>query len=152
MELISLFVPGRPRTKGSMKCLGGRSHNMVEQVTESKPWRDKIQRAIVREVRQRLAAEGPLLDVPLPYTGAVIVSAAFSYERPATGVGVDLPYPTIEAGVNANGDVDKLFRNLLDALQGSGLIKNDAQVVQGLPSKRWAGATGAGVFFRVSTL
>lgn len=136
---FSLWVAGWPRTKGSMKCLGARSpggkHILVEQVTLSKPWRTHVQNEIVREVRRSVVGKWTA------YEGAVLVDAVFYYERPATGVGVKLPYPTIAAGENANGDEDKLRRNILDSLQGCGLIGNDCMVVghslAGV-TKRWA--------------
>jgi Holliday junction resolvase RusA-like endonuclease len=150
-ELISLFVPGHPRTKGSLRPevdWARRKVRMVEQVEQSKPWRQKMQAYIVRKVREQ---ERP--GKWEPYAGPLSVGVVFAYERPRTGVGVDLPYPIIEAGENANGDVDKLLRNLLDALQGSGLIKNDAQVCETTAAKMWeTDAIPAGAHIVVHTL
>jgi len=137
---FSLFVAGWPRTKGSMKCLGARTkggkHILVEEVTMSKPWRTHVQNDIVREVRRLL----PDVRV-LPYEGPVLVDAVFQYQRPASGMSVTLPYPTLSAGTYANGDEDKLRRNILDSLQGCGLIGNDCMVVghslAGV-TKKWA--------------
>jgi hypothetical protein len=142
---FALWVAGWPRTKGSMKCLGARTrggkHILVEEVTLSKPWRTHVQNCIVRHVRAELP--GQTWSV---YEGAVLVDAVFHYERPATGIGVDLPYPTIPSGANANGDEDKLRRNILDSLQGCGLIKNDCMVVghsMAGVTKKWAPEGGA---------
>jgi hypothetical protein len=145
---FTCWVSGRPATKGSMKCLGARTkggrHVLVEDHATSKPWRTRMTNEIVRDVRR-----AGLPGAWKPYVGALLVHAAFYYDQPATGVGASLPWPTIEAGCNANGDLDKLLRNLLDSLQGSGLIKNDSQVVQISSSKRWATDGGAGVMFLV---
>ena len=151
--LLVLFVPGHPRSKGSMKCIGARGkakHVLQEQVTLSKPWRERMQRAIVQEVRRGGAGVGA---AALPWTGPVRVRIGFYFDRPETGVGVSMPFPVIDAGVNAVGDLDKLTRNVLDALQGSGLIKNDCLVVGIVAEKRWVpNGLGPGVQITVETV
>lgn len=146
--VISLFVAGRPATKGSMKCLGARTkggrHVLVEDHATAAPWRARMTNEIVREVRAAGFTSGWK-----PYSGGMRVTAHFRYQQ--TGAtAADLHWPMVEAGVNANGDLDKLLRNLLDSLQGSGLIKNDAHVVEIVSSKSWA--TDAGVWFMVEGL
>lgn len=148
--VLDLWVPGRPRSKGSMKCLGGKSHNMVEQVSESKPWRQKMQRAIVREISVRMSRPGHDAAAWRPIEAPLSVRLVFVYERPKTGMGTSLPYPTLAAGANAAGDIDKLSRNVLDALQGAGLIKDDAQVVELRARKGWG--ERAGVLMQVETV
>lgn len=138
-QLLGVFVPGHPRSKGSLRCQGGRpgQHRLVEQVALSKPWREEMQRAIVREVRTVLK---PGVK-HAPHEGPVRCVLTFFFEQPATGVSKDLPFP-----VAANyGDLDKLTRNVLDALQGSGLIKNDSQVTSILCVKRWGAQAGASI-------
>jgi len=133
---LSLFVQGRPRTKGSLKCLGARTkggkHVLVESHELSKPWRMRMTNEIVREVKHAGLAPGWK-----PYAGALSVEATFYFEQ----IGVTSKcsrFPTVNSGENANGDVDKLERNLLDSLQGSGLIADDCNVVELRSSKRWA--------------
>jgi len=133
---LSLFVQGRPRTKGSMKCLGARTkggkHVLVEDHATSKPWRLRMTNEIVREVQRAGLAPGWQ-----SYSGALHVIADFRYERLGPSAQL-LAYPTVNAGIYANGDIDKLLRNLLDAMQGSGLVTDDCQVVKLESSKRWA--------------
>lgn len=148
---FSLWIAGRPATKGSMKCLGARTkggkHILVEDHATAAPWRARMTNSIVREVR----STSPASRKWVPYVGGLRVTAHFRYERTgATAAG--LLWPVVEAGVNANGDLDKLLRNLLDSLQGSGLIKNDAHVVEIVSSKEWAGEAGAGVHITVEGL
>lgn len=159
---IGLTVAGRPRPKGSLKCLGGaggRRHVMVEQVEGSKPWKLRM----IAEIRREFgiqpvyrAAGGARVVVAwkstrdkggpgvwTPYAGAVEVTATFLFERtisvaPKT-LGEVIPshqtdYPTADDF----GDLDKLQRNLGDALQQSGLISEDRNIVTWIARKRWA--------------
>lgn len=148
---LSLWVQGRPATKGSMKCLGARTkggkHILVESHGTAQPWRTRMTNSIVREVKASPEIDGGWR----PYVGGMRVTAHFRYERNGPTAQL-LSWPMVEAGENANGDLDKLLRNLLDSLQGSGLIKNDAHVVEIVSSKEWAGGAGAGVHITVEGL
>ena len=121
MRLVaSCFVPGRAKTKGSLdfqpgaKCRccakceaykpGGRA---VENVRGSKEWRQLV----AYEAGRAMAGAGG------PIEGAVIVVAVFY-----------LPVANVAAA--RVGDVDKLARNVLDALQDAGVYGDDSQVVQ----------------------
>jgi hypothetical protein len=149
---LSLWVQGHPRTKGSLKCMGKRGkikHLLVEDHPLSAPWRTRMNNAIVREVRAAYPGRWT------PYAGPVLVDAVFYFERIGPTALVS-PWPTINSGVNANGDEDKLRRNVLDALEGSGLISDDCNVIGNVtagPRKRWA-APGlpAGVQIEVVSL
>lgn len=124
------FAQGQPRSKGSLKVITprGRRPILAEQGEHSKAWRTVIRNAILTQVNFRHTA----------YPGPVEVRAVFFFQR-TTGVNGevwpshDTPYPT-----DRNlGDLDKLERNLLDALTDSGLIADDAQVVTLRSEKRW---------------
>ena len=130
------FVQGRPRTKGSLtpqmsRGAGGKLRvHLVESGEYAVPWK----RTMIREIKG-LAAAG---EMHFGYAGAVSVNASFIFEQE---VGADgevwpshrTPYPTaIDIG-----DLDKLLRNLLDALTQSGLIKDDSQVAQISSVKQW---------------
>lgn len=148
MEILNLFVEGHARSKGSMVCQGGKHHHMIESVTQSKPWRNRVQAAIVRHVRALANGE---ISASQSHAGPVNVELVFTFDRPE---GCDLPYPTIAGGSDALGDLDKLTRNILDALQGCGLISNDANVVLIAAMKLWTDQVpGAkqGVEIKVST-
>lgn len=138
--IAAFFVGGRPRTKGSMKVITprGRKPIMVEDHAHSKPWRAKLVKAI--------KARYPDMQ---PTSAPISINCDFYFERNGPTAAV-LPYPTLNAGVNAAGDLDKLIRNLLDALQESGMILDDCQVVSLISTKNWAGSLGeAGVHVTV---
>lgn len=118
MILVETFVAGRPRTKGSLaKRPNG---TLYDSVTDSGLWR-ALMAGGVRDDYARRWSVGP--GSPLPYAGAVLVQAGF-----------DLPCDPISSGA---GDLDKLARNLLDALgtesknpkYRGGVIVNDNQVI-----------------------
>lgn len=137
--LISLAVPGRPRTKGSLHgiCTRNRSHTIhySEQVADSAAWRKRVARRL-REAQ--LTEHGTLLV----HTGPVEVRLVFFFARSAGPAGETL-WPTSIV----MGDLDKLTRNVLDALSAptkreqfegcSALIKDDSQVVSLTAGKFW---------------
>lgn len=129
--LASTFVPGAPKTKGSLdaqpgppcRCCaackgrlpGGR---MTENVKGSKVWRQLMAQA-VRQCQRQMGMS--------THAGAVTVVGTFYL--PARSV--------IAAGA---GDLDKLLRNALDAMQDAGTYGNDTQVVRIVTDKREATA------------
>lgn len=128
-------VPGKPRPKGSLSCLGagrGRKHNMIEDVAGSKPWK----LAIVREVRKAFGIEpikiGNVVKgfEPAPAEGCFLVTVVFRFDQE----GRALAAPTV---ANDHGDLDKLCRNLGDALEQAGLIRNDSMITGWSAIKRW---------------
>lgn len=90
--LLELWVPGAPKTKGSLTFLGGR--HVVENVKGSSAWR----RMVANAARQWRAAA----QLHEPFAGPVEVLAWFM-----------LPVDPLQYGA---GDLDKLLRNVLDAL------------------------------------
>lgn len=133
------FVAGRPRTKGSLtpqmsRGAGGKIRvHLVESGEYAVPWK----RTMIAEIKRSGAAGA----MHFGYAGPVEVSATFVFAQ-QQGVGHEVwpshrtPYPTaIDIG-----DLDKLLRNLLDALTQSGLIKDDSQVARIGPGtcKVWA--------------
>lgn len=113
---LQAWVPGHPKTKGSMVQQG---HRMVQSVEGSEEWALKITRA----VRQLLAIH------PTPYVGAVMVSLAFWL-------------PVADATQDKCGDVDKLLRNVLDALTKARVYGDDVQVTHATSFKYPVGAGG----------
>lgn len=143
---VRVWVPGRARTKGSLKPVHIRSGagkcrvSLTESGGESEAWK-KIMISVIRGSAECSRYDGP-----------VRVDATFLFvpETQADGEGIldgSRPWPT----QNRYGDEDKLRRNVLDALTQSGLIKDDALVVGGSTLKRWheASAEGAGVWITV---
>lgn len=111
-----------------MKTINKRGQRpvMVEDNPFSGPWRHRMRDAIRA---QCVYSE--------PCTRAVQVHATFYFNRvgPAS---LALPWPVVRTGVNAQADIDKLLRNLHDAMEDARLIENDCLVVSVHSSKRWA--------------
>lgn len=152
-ELLNLMIPGRPRTKGSLKPMhirgsGGRpcKIGLTEDHALSKPWMQKMIRAMRAEYRGGI-----------PFLGAVVVQASFGFEREisiqmaAAGAVIpshNTPWPTA-IGI---GDLDKLTRSVLDALTQSGVIADDCLVVAADVRKQWVSSLAGGVLVRVASV
>lgn len=129
MIITEFWCPGQPKTKGSLSArrgddgLGG-----LTDTPQSKAWR----RLMAGACRDDLARRDPatLPSKRTPYDGAVAVTAYWFLPREPTAYQA--------------GDIDKLLRNLLDALSAptpkrttdislcAGAIRDDNQVV-GVP-------------------
>lgn len=128
------FIPGHARPKGSLKPQetrggGGKRTGrvrLVENNPESSRWR--------RTIAQHVAGLGWA-----PIDGPCVVESIFWFDPRSVGHPLayldedDFPvHPHI-------GDLDKLTRNVLDALQDAKAYANDRQVVGfGGTTKRWA--------------
>lgn len=99
------WVPGRPKTKGSMAVRNAKAGTMRESVVGSSQWRQLVARQ-ARDNRQRADA----------WTGPAGVSAYFYLPRE-------------DPAAPRTGDLDKLTRNVLDALEDAGIWEDDAQCV-----------------------
>jgi Holliday junction resolvase RusA-like endonuclease len=117
--VTEVWVPGAPKTKGSLDHIGG--GRVRESVIGSKTWRALVARRVVSERMQRGLFE--------PTMAPVGVRILF---RLPTPVGlVDLPPGTLidHAPIETfSGDNDKLYRNVLDALKDAGAYRDDVQV------------------------
>jgi Holliday junction resolvase RusA-like endonuclease len=142
--LAQVWVPGRPRTKGSLKfwCTRGRDHKVrvEEQVADSGKWRKHVA-TLIQQVQLR--EYGNLLKLDAP----VEVRTVYFFQRDQEDMS-DQPYPV----AITTGDLDKLDRNVGDALTMSGLIKDDKLIVHGPRGKFWAAQAGAQIMvLRAST-
>lgn len=137
MIITELFIPGRPVTKGSLTRVGDR----LTDTPQSKAWRRIMAGAIRDDLRRRGQA-----GIVGPWPGPVDVYAAWFL-------------PGDPLAVRA-GDIDKLVRNLLDALSApterttdrslcAGAIVDDNQV-QSLTSHKLQDATAPGVVVGVA--
>lgn len=128
---------GVPVPKGSLKCVGARGarrHVLVEDNPATEGWRSTV---------------------------AGVVASSFPHAHPGEPVGVEitatLPRPPSHMGKGRNadrllsssplhptprgsGDVDKLARTILDALQDAGVVRDDAQVVECVVRKAYPNA------------
>lgn len=124
--VLSCWVPGRPKTKGSLSVVNGR-RGIASDTPASKRWRQLM----------AYAAAG-LIKAPIE--GPVTVVAVFHLPvHPVSG----------HAWAGRVGDLDKLARNLLDALTDAGVYGDDVQVTRLLVDKVEAGERGPGVDLRV---
>lgn len=122
-------VPGLPKPKGSMKCVGQRGpvkHALVEQV-DNKAW------------RKRVMAAGLLLPVK-GIRGPVGLSVTFTLPRPASHYGTGRNADQLRSDApdwpwqRGTGDWEKYARIIGDAWQtkgGAGVIIDDSQIVHG---------------------
>lgn len=141
-ELV-LTIPGNPATKGSLKCIGRvgkRAHVLIEDHKSSKPWREKVSGWTHRAypAGQRATAGQPV--------GAEL---SFTIDRPASHYGTGRNARVLKdrfvhahpVGQNT-GDVDKLLRLVLDALQDAEVLPDDAQVIETTSRKAYVDAPG----------
>lgn len=141
--LVDLWIPGVPRTKGSLTVVnsgsagprGRRAH--VEDSPESVRWRMFMVDMLRADQRKR--------NIDQPYPGAVVVTAIF-YQR----------VEDLTRKVSESGDLDKLLRNLFDALsvnkdprKGAAVIGDDMQIVSIMADKEIANNTGPGLLCSV---
>lgn len=149
MIITEVWVPGNPRTKGSLTARGGHAKDSVQ----SSRWRALMAERVRRDIERRDILGGWKRE---PYEGAVDVElvAFLNLERPK-----DWPEDGPAIWNNA-GDVDKLARNVLDAIaadaksaiMNGGAIVNDNQVVR-LVAEKYAAAPGEqGLWLRVETI
>lgn len=106
--LLALHIPGLPKTKGSVTALG---RGQVRQAVEgSGRWASMVRRAVETE-RARTGVET---------------------RGPGCPIAVHLVYwlPVDDVTTPNCGDVDKLERNILDALTKAQVYRDDVQVVR----------------------
>jgi Holliday junction resolvase RusA-like endonuclease len=136
--IAQTWIGGRPRTKGSLNayCSKGRDHKLIwrEQVKDSKAWRLRMAGHLQREARAMYGPEHLLLEIP------VELRLVYFFSREDEDRSTE-PYPT----AMTVGDLDKLDRNVLDALTSSGIIKDDRYVVRIMSEKRWGKTPGVQV-------
>lgn len=128
--VLSLWIPGRPRTKGSLKpqiVRDGKGRptgrvRMVEQVEDSPRWRRTIAHAV-------LALRGTEDDGSFLTEQAVSVDLMFCVAR----TGQEHAFPVAKTF----GDVDKYTRNALDAFTDARVYPDDRLVVDVLARKRF---------------
>lgn len=131
--IFNAFVPGKPLPKGSLRHIG--NGRMIEQ-TKVKTWMADIQ-AHVSEVYQDV---GPMFTTP--------VSATITFWFPRPLAAKNRLYPHMRSV----GDIDKLVRAVLDALQPS-VISDDSLVVRLDASKFYeSDVYPAGAFISIQDL
>jgi hypothetical protein len=157
--IVDVFVPGAAKTKGSMVMRNRATGAMKESVVGSSAWRVLMAQTVRDDIARR---QPPVAELRSPWPGAVSVTVV-AYLSP----GVRMPrswseyrdWPIWERA----GDLDKLVRNVLDALgsksknpkMNGGAIVDDNLVCKLVAEKHVAGPSGAlsaGVRIVVETL
>ena len=117
--LVTLSVDGKPLSwKRSVR--GDRSDRRIQQ--------DNYIKTLALQIK--LAAEGQTFD------GPVTLSLAFDYKHQRTHISV-LPVPP-KKGIKwraKRADIDNLAKLIMEALQLSGVVKDDSQVAQLIAKK-----------------
>lgn len=133
---VRIVIPGDPAPKGSLKCIGGpkgKGHRLIEDNTRTKPWRDKVADVCRRRLEKYRAAAGQPVGAEITFTLA----------RPASHMGAGRNAGVVKTSAPAypvshsTGDVDKLLRLILDALQDADVLPDDCAVVETTSRKRY---------------
>lgn len=138
-EVVRLFIPGRSRTKGSLKIIHIRGRagakcttRLTEDHAASKPWMRDMIVALTR-------VRGTALSCIVPVEIHLFFRFAKGLEREAGG-GLAAVWPSHDTAWPTAmdiGDEDKLRRSVLDALTQSGVLADDRLSVGGMNYKRW---------------
>lgn len=105
-KLLSFFVEGLPGAQGSKRHVGGGV--MIEQNKKVEPWRQDV-RTAARDAAQGMSFGGPT-HITIHFVMPHLKSDKFR---------------TRHVG---RGDLDKLVRSTLDALESVGVLVNDSLV------------------------
>jgi Holliday junction resolvase RusA-like endonuclease len=138
--VTDVWVAGRPATKGSLDLApraGGGTY-VRESVAGSKDWRRLVAHAVSADRRARGIGE--------PTLSAVGVRVLFVLPVPI-GIAASTPAELVSGlwpSMARVGDVDKLTRNVLDAMQDAGAYRDDTQVCKALVGKVYADGTTPG--------
>lgn len=125
-------VYGTPATKGSLKPVPrGKHFALVESHTTSKPWREAVKWAALQAIADREGTGDPFATL----SGPVEVRVVFSFAKPKSAPKTRRTWPV----TRSSGDVDKLLRNLFDALVDAGVMADDSQVVDVRAQKAFVG-------------
>lgn len=136
--ILVIQAKGQPIPKGSMKHIG--NGRMVDQ-TKTKPWMKAIRQAAMLEA----ALQGVgMIDVP------VSVFIEFYFARPMAAKNRLYPHK------RSVGDIDKLSRAVLDALQPTktepGVLADDALVVSLSAHKVYSETDYVGAYIAIKEL
>lgn len=139
LKIVDVWVPGRPRTKGSLGGGRGPDGRMVlADSPQSKTWRKTVSDTVIPLISDPVVVKDRTrwrLRVGWPKEGvAIAVSVMFVYKRQGESM--------VPIG-RQWGDLDKLLRNVFDALQDAKVYKDDAQVQRVTSYKSFGDQEGA---------
>lgn len=140
-EEIVISIPGEPYTKGSLRCIGARGkvkHQLVEQLgKDAETWRKTVAYWVRRSWMTHMSVKGQPLGAEITLT----VSRPRGHY--GTGRNSDLVKPSAPAYPvgHQTGDIDKLARMILDAVQDTHVLPDDCQIVDLTARKRYPRTT-----------
>jgi Holliday junction resolvase RusA-like endonuclease len=124
--ICAVWVPGHPKTKGSMEHIG---HGQMRESVDNKGWRALVTKMVAADILERHAAAWKdwahhTMDAPIG------TEAPGQVTRQPVQVGITfwLDHPDPCGAEERAGDVDKLQRLILDALKDAGAYLDDNQV------------------------
>jgi crossover junction endodeoxyribonuclease RusA len=120
--MITFTVVGTPAQQGTKVPMHHRSTGKIVMFEQNAPAQKSWRKAVVEVAREH--TDDALLD------GPVCVWIEFHLKRPKV--------KKRQHWAPSRPDIDKLARNVLDALTDSGLIRDDAQVCRLNVEKRYA--------------
>lgn len=119
--MISFFVPGNPKPKGSFKAFKPRNSRfpiVTNDCSKTKPWQSLISIVAIQEIKDMELIMGP-----------IEIELDFILKRPKS-----LPKRVLHH--TKKPDIDKLTRCVLDALKGI-IYMDDSQVIMVSAGKRY---------------
>lgn len=138
LNILSFSVQGTPIPKGSMRHVG--NGRMVDQ-TKTKPWMKAIREAALLELAIKAKEQ---IEVP------VDVFIEFYFVRPMAAKNRLYPHK------RSVGDIDKLSRAVLDALQPTktepGVLADDSLVIGLNAHKMYSESGFAGAYIAIKEL
>lgn len=120
--MIRIVVYGEPAPQGSKRHVG--NGRMIESSKKVKPWREDVRAECALAV---ITDAGD----PLRFDGPIRVRLTFTLRKPSSAPKTRITWPCKKP------DIDKLARSTLDAMTSSGLIADDARVVELFAAKRF---------------
>jgi len=123
--LLDFWALGLPRPKGSLKPVGriGQRARLIEQVDPKKIWRGEVAKSAALAYSTWGLSES--IDCPIG------VNMTFIFPRPKK--------PKFDVPASRSvGDIDKLQRNVFDALQDAYVISDDALAISVCVEKAYA--------------
>jgi Holliday junction resolvase RusA-like endonuclease len=155
--LAECWMPGRPRTKGSLNDHG---NGGMSDSPASVRWRAHMVASVRAALDVRSGYQPPLSALPVRVEALCFMPGTAAESFGEEG-GVLAVAASSRLRTSGNGDVDKLARNLLDALardlhddkhKGAGLFTDDMRVVDMPIRKVIEGPLGPGILVRVTEL
>lgn len=135
---LTFRVHGTPATKGSLKPVPRGKHiALIESHTTSKPWREAVKWAALQAIVDREGTGAPFATL----SGPIVVEVVFTFAKPKSAPKTRRTWPI----TRKSGDVDKLLRNVFDALADAAVFGDDSQVVATRATKAYVGDPESGL-------